>query len=229
MTHVIAHRGASRLEKENTIQAFRAAVRIGAAGIELDARRCADGVLVVHHNPQISDGRSIVDVPAADLPDWLPTLSEALDACAGAFVNIEIKNSPAEPDFDADESVAEGVIAELSGRPDAPATWLISSFRIESVDRCRSLDPTVPTAWLTASPVLPADIDAVVAAGHTAIHPWVPTVDQALIDNCHRAGLRVNTWTCNDPARAAEVAGWGVDGICTDVPDEILTALGAVR
>ena len=43
--------------------------------------------------------------------------------------------------------------------------------------------------------------------------------------DCHDAGLLVNGWTCNDPARFVELAGWGVDGICTDVPDVMLAAL----
>jgi len=224
VTQVIAHRGASRLAKENTIEAFRAAVRVGAAGIELDARRTSDGVLVIHHDALV-DGRPIISSAAAELPEWVPTLAAALDACAGAFVNIEIKNSPDEPDFDPGEPVAVAVMAELRRRPAPPATWLISSFRIESVDRCRALDSDVPTAWLTANPVLPEHIAATVTAGHTAIHPWVPTVNQALIDSCHEAGLRINTWTCNDPERAVQMATWGIDGICTDVPDVILAAL----
>ncbi len=217
------------MAKENTLEAFRTAVGVGAAGIELDARHTSDGMLVVHHNPQLSDGRALVDVAAADRPDWVPTLGEALDACAGAFVNIEIKNDPSEPDFDPDEAVAEGVIAELQRRSEPTATWLISSFRIDSVNRCRRLDSRFATAWLTANPVGPADIDQVVAGGHTAIHPWVPTVDASLVADCHRAGLRVNTWTCNDPRRAVEMAAWGIDGICTDVPNEILAALGNSR
>ena len=46
---------------------------------------------------------------------------------------------------------------------------------------------------------------------------------------CHRGGLAVNTWTCNDPVRLVELAGLGVDGVCTDVPDVALSALGRER
>jgi len=224
VTDVIAHRGASKLAKENTIEAFLAAVACGANGIELDARRRSDGALVVHHDATLG-GRPIIATAGAELPEWVPTLSDALDACAGAFVNIEIKNSPGEPDFDPDDSVAERLMADLAQRSEPSTAWLISSFRIESVDRCRAINPEVPTAWLTANPVSPADIAVVVAAGHTAIHPWVPTIDEALVESCHESGLRVNTWTCNDPERAVEMASWGIDGICTDVPDVILAAL----
>ncbi len=137
MTNVIAHRGASRAERENTREAFTAAVRMGAAGIELDARRTADGAIVVNHDARLPDGREIVACQRVDLPGHVLTLGEALDACAGAFVNIEIKNDPAEPDFDESESVAEGVVALLASRAEPITNWIISSFRIESVDRCR--------------------------------------------------------------------------------------------
>ena len=60
VTSVIAHRGASRLARENTIEAFHAAIRVGAAGIELDARRTEDGVLVVNHDAHV-DGRAVIN------------------------------------------------------------------------------------------------------------------------------------------------------------------------
>jgi glycerophosphoryl diester phosphodiesterase len=225
VTNVIAHRGASRAERENTREAFTAAVRMGADGIELDARRSADGAIVVNHDARLPDGRDIVACQRVDLPEHVLTLGEALDACSGAFVNIEIKNDPAEPDFDASESVADGVVALVTSRAEPITNWLISSFRIESVDRCRQLAAGLPTAWLTFRPVTSDDIDALVRRGHNAIHPALPTVDADVIARCHDRGLAVNTWTCNDLARARELAAWGIDGICTDVPDEILAAL----
>jgi glycerophosphoryl diester phosphodiesterase len=51
-------------------------------------------------------------------------------------------------------------------------------------------------------------------------------VTAEFVDRCHAAGLAVNTWTCNDPARLVELAAIGVDGVCTDVPDIALGALG---
>ena len=62
-------------------------------------------------------------------------------------------------------------------------------------------------------------------AGHTAVHPWEPTVTADVIARCHDAGLLVNGWTCNDPARFVELASWGIDGLCTDAPDVMLAAL----
>lgn len=229
VTNVIAHRGVAQAGVENTVDAFRAAVTLGCDGIELDVRRTSDGALVVHHDARLADGTAIVDHRAEALSGWIPTLALALDACAGANVNLEIKNLPNEPDFDPGEMVARSVMDELTSRPEPASNWLISSFRIESVDRCRAIDGAVPTAWLTAAPVGPSEVGNVAGRGHLAIHPWVPMVDADLIDRCHQAGLIVNTWTCNDPDRAVTLAGWGIDGICTDKAADIMAALRADR
>ena len=224
-TDVIAHRGASRLEPENTVAAFRRAVQVGAHGIELDVRRTADGVLVVHHDAALADGRVIVETPWREVPEEVPTLGSALDACAGAWVNIEIKNSTKDPDFDPGDRVAVEVLAELAERGEhGDGRWLISSFRLETVDRCRLVDPAVPTAWLTPA-IEPGTIEMLVDRGHVAVHPWEPTITADQIADCHDAGLLVNGWTCNDPERFRELASWGIDGVCTDVPDVMLAAL----
>ena len=152
--------------------AFRAAVALGAPAIELDARRTADGVLVVHHDAVLPDGRVIVETAWRDLPEHVPTFGDALDACDGAWVNIEIKNAPYEPDFDPGDRVAVEVLAHLAER--GPGRWLLSSFRLETVDRCHLVAPDVPTAWLTLE--IGADTPAdLVRRGHTAVHPWEPT------------------------------------------------------
>jgi len=51
VTLVIAHRGASAYEVENSLAAFQAARRLGADGVELDVHLTADGQPVVHHDP----------------------------------------------------------------------------------------------------------------------------------------------------------------------------------
>jgi len=222
MTAVIAHRGASKAERENTVEAFRRAVEMRTDGIELDVRRTRDGVLVVHHNPDLSDGRVIAHLDHADVPTHVPTLDAALDACRPAWVNVEIKNDPTEPDFDATDSIADETIALLARRPEGDDRWLISSFRLETVDRCRALRPSIRTAWLTVK-VEDSDttavLDGLVTTGHAALHPWVGALTRELVDACHARGLQVNTWTCDDPERMDELVAWGVDGICTNRPD----------
>jgi glycerophosphoryl diester phosphodiesterase len=220
MTLVIAHRGASRAETENTLPAFRRAGEMGADGVELDVRRTADDRLVVHHDPLLADGRVIRDASSLDLPPEIPTLSDALDACAGMFVNIEVKNDASEPDFDPSDWVATRVAADLVRRG-SDVRWLVSSFRLETVDLFRRVLPSVRTAWL----VTDVDHDVIrtsATRGHVAVHPWVDHVTRESVRAAHAAGLAVNTWTCNEPDRIRELIGWGVDGICTDVPDVAL-------
>jgi glycerophosphoryl diester phosphodiesterase len=201
---------------------------LGADAVELDVRRTADGVLVVHHDAHLEDGRVIAQTTHGDLPSSVPTLGEALDACEGMWVNVEIKNAPDEPDFDPTDRIADETVAHLLGR-DTDARWLISSFRIETVDRCHAIAPAIRTAWLCVDVPLDASdepgVDGLVARGHTAIHPWVGTLTRDVVDACHRAGLEVNTWTCDDPERMEQLIEWGIDGICTNVPDVALGVL----
>ncbi len=223
MVEILAHRGASHAERENTVEAFRRARELGADAVELDVRRTIDDVLVVHHDPCLDDGRAICATEYAALPDWLPTLAAALDACDGMWVNVEIKNDASEPDFDPADGVAEALIRHLVDRHD-DARWLISSFRRATIDRCRQLAPTIATAWLTV------EVDATTAGamrtgGHQAVHPWFANVTPGFVEDCHAKGVRVNVWTCDDPATIERLAGWGVDGICTNVPDAALQAL----
>jgi glycerophosphoryl diester phosphodiesterase len=218
----MAHRGASKREPENTTVAFRTARELGSHGVELDVRRCASGDLVVHHNPTLADGRALLDVAKSDLPAHVPTLDEALDACAGMWVNVEIKNDESEPDFDPTDSIAARVVECLVRRGEDDR-WLISSFRRETVDACRLLAPSIATAWLTVAIDDPAATAAsLVASGHAAVHPWVDLLTRDALDVMHAHGLSVNVWTCDDPAKMAELVDWGIDGICTNVPDVAL-------
>jgi len=227
-TQVMAHRGASRAEPENSVAAFRRAGVMGAQAVELDVRRTKDGVLVVHHNPALDDGRNICEMVAADLPEEIPTLDQALDACRPMWVNVEIKNDSSEPDFDPDDTIADATISCLMRRDEGDDRWLISSFRRSTVDRCHQLHPAIATAWLTVA-VPDDDIETVARdlanSGHQALHPWVGALNRHAVEICHRHGLQVNTWTCDDPERMKELIEWDVDGICTNVPDVALEVL----
>lgn len=226
---VIAHRGASRLERENTLEAFVRAREVGADAVELDVRITGDGHLVVHHDPVLSDQQSICTMRAADLPAHIPFLHDALDACDGMWVNIEIKNDPREPDFDETDRAARLVAQHLDERG-AHDRWLISSFRRETVDVMRALLPSVRTAWLTVG--VPDDqLDAVarslVHAGHYGIHPWEATLSRNAVAAFRHHGLVVNIWTCDDVEKMTVFREWGVHGVCTNVPDIALQVLRA--
>lgn len=219
MTLVIAHRGASAAAPENTVEAFTKAVQMGADGIELDVRRTADDHLVVHHDAHLPDGRLIRSTNRLDLPQAVPTLSAALDACAGAFVNIEIKNHVSEPDHDPSRTVARMVADELIARTDPTSRWLISSFDLESVNAMSRLIPAIRTAFLTICDPT-AGLAATAQHGHTAWHPNYRDVDENLIKAAHALGIAVNVWTCDDPDIQRRLMDSGIDGICTNVPNQ---------
>lgn len=220
MVRVIAHRGASAAAPENTVEAFRLAKELGADWVELDARRTRDGQLIVHHDAVLADGRTIVELDRADLPDHVCDLAAALDASTGMSVNIEIKNWPLDPDFDESEAITDQVVALVQARG-AQADVLVSCFHYPTIQRVRELDPTIPTAFLHVSMDESWEglADQVAAAGHTALHPWDVVVDQAYVETAQAYGLQVNVWTVDDPARMAQLVEFGVDGICTNVPD----------
>jgi len=214
---VIAHRGASAAFPENTVEAYHGAREAGADWVELDARRTADGALVVHHDAVLGDGRTIVDLRAAELPPDVPSLAAALDACAGMGVNIEIKNNAPDPDFDPTEIVAAGVV-ELLAERDGRDEVLISSFNPATLLHLRNAAPQLDTALLVVEP--PDDVvEQLVTAGHEALHPYDWWATPELVADCHAAGLRVNVWTVDDPDRIQELVRHGIDGICTNVPD----------
>jgi len=226
MTQVIAHRGASKAFPENTLAAFRGAAAMGADMVELDVRATADGFLVIHHDAQLPDGRVIYDLHARELPSEVPDLAAAIEACGDMAVNVEVKNSRQDPDFDNERTVA-GDVARFVADRSIYDQVLVSSFDVGSIERVRIVDRTVPTAWLTmVIPDAAAVAAGLVGNGHRALHPYDPLVDAALVDACHELGLEVNVWTVDDPARMEALIAFGVDGICTNVPDVLLSVLG---
>lgn len=221
---IIAHRGASKAERENTVGAFRRAGEMGADAVELDVRRTKDGAMAVHHDDHLADGRVIVDLDSGELPSHVTQLRDALDACEGMWVNIEIKNWPEDADFDETDRLAAAVAGLLDSR-DEDERWVISAFNRPTVDAMRTLRPTVRTAWLTLG-VRDEDAERVARdlanSGHIAIHPWERFLTKNVVDVCHSHGLQVNVWTVDDPEKMRELIRWGVDGIVTNVPDVAL-------
>ncbi|GAC1353769.1 MAG: glycerophosphodiester phosphodiesterase [Acidimicrobiales bacterium] len=231
---ILAHRGAHEPEhpgvRENTLEAFELAAGLGIDGVEFDVRRSADRRLVVHHDPAIPDGRVIADTAGADLPEWVPGLDAVLDLCAGmSVIDIELKNSPLEPNYDADHGVGRAVaeVTQSRGLSGAGQNLLVSSFNLATLDAFRLADGATRTGWLT----LPA-YDQCRAAhdaarkGHCALHPPVRVADAETVDVAHGLGLEVVVWTVNDPEQMESMAGLGVDVMVTDYPALAVRVLG---
>jgi len=229
LTQVIGHRGAAAVAPENTIEAFRTAVELGADGVELDVRRSTGGHLAVSHDEVLPDGRVLFGLDRRDWPETLCELSAALDACAGLrVVNVEIKNWPSDGDYDADLAIADAVVAVLLARPATEqGAFLVSCFDLPTVDRARALAPGLATAWLTLGfGDVDKDLARVAERGHSAVHPHHSAVDAEVVAAAHAHGLAVNTWTCDLPDRIRWLADAGVDAVVTNDVAAALAALG---
>jgi glycerophosphoryl diester phosphodiesterase len=211
---------------ENTVEAFATAGLLGADGVELDVHRTADGVLVVHHDADAGGIGVLAEHPLAAVraarPD-IPTLEEALEACTGMLVNVEVKNLPGDADYDATEGAA-GTLVELLASRRRRDDVLVSSFNLASADRVRALDATIPTGFLTHVGLDPLDgIEVAHAHGHVAVHPHVRSLRgdaaEATIVRAHELGMAVNVWTVNGEAEMLRLAAAGADALITDVPD----------
>lgn len=219
MTVVVAHRGASAARQENTLEAFAHAVTLGADWVELDVRRSADGALVVHHDATLADGRVIVETATADLPASVAALADVFDAADGLAINLEIKNDVGEPDHDPGLAIAEEVVA-LARRYRSDDALLFTTFDEGALRRLRGVDPTLPVGLLLVEAFdIEATVQRAVDLGVVAISPHHTSVNAALIDAAHDAGLQVNTWTVNSPERMRQLVDAGLDGLVTDVPD----------
>ncbi|MET0627954.1 MAG: glycerophosphodiester phosphodiesterase [Acidimicrobiia bacterium] len=231
MTLVLAHRGANREAPENTLAAFARAVELGADGVELDVHRTVDDELVVVHDAVGPWGLVAMRTAAQVREETpaVPTLADALDACAGRLVNIEIKNLPDRPGFDPTDRVSDLVVALLVAREWTDRV-LVSSFWLDSIDHVHRLAPSVPTGLLEFGGDPQVMIRLASERGHAAIHPEVHAMagDRALdvVESAHRAALQVNVWTVNEPTEIARLVDAGVDALISDVPDVALAVRG---
>ena len=85
------HSRSLRSFKENTLEAFTHAVAIGSDWVEFDVWLASDGNVVVHHDETIGQDRYIQELTVKDIPSHIPLLRNAINACAGAHMNIELK------------------------------------------------------------------------------------------------------------------------------------------
>jgi glycerophosphoryl diester phosphodiesterase len=229
---VVAHRGASLEQPENTIEAFETAIDAGADAVEFDVRMTADGHAVVMHDPDVSrttDGTGLVSEMKLEEIRKLgvPTLREALECLAGrAAADIEIKNLPGEPGFTPErEAAVEATLAAL----DAVAfsgQVIVSSFNPASIAHSRALRPDVPTGLLTEYEV---DADEALARATAEGHPWVlPFVLKVLeagggfAERVHEGGALLGVWIADDPEAARRLFELGADAVATNDPRAIV-------
>lgn len=234
---VLAHRGFHGVNgvSENSIGAFEAALDLGVDALEMDVHRTRDGVLVIHHDADLPDGRELADLDYAQLPllvdgQHIPTLGEVADLARrrGARLSVELKESGYERE----------AVFELASRVPMSQVELISFDRgsiaeIESFDpsiRTGLLEPRLPS-WLRNSAFYPAalwvmdkldwhpSLSAAAKVGADFVSVEHRMATKEFIAEAHGRGLPVTAWTVDDTRRMGELVQDGVDAIVTDRPD----------
>jgi len=237
---IIAHRGAKANAPENTLASIRRAHEEGARWVEFDVKLTADGHPILIHDETLdrtTDGRGLVrdhtlaEIRRLDAGAWfgsafagerVPTLAETLDllAALGMGFNLEVKPCPGR------ERETASVALEMVRQrwPAAALVPVISSFSPESLRAARDTAPELPRGYLFDA--LPIDwVAQADAIGCRTVHPGVKHLTQAQVDAAKAAGYPLLVWTVNDPAQAAALIAWGVDGVITDAPARIAAGL----
>jgi len=227
VTEIWAHQGSSESARPNTVGAFEAARQLGADGVELDVHLTADGVLVVHHDAALATGEPIRDLPADALPGWVPTLEQALDACGGMTVNVEVKTDDGVRIVsDPEQKTARATGRLCAGREHGPRL-VISAFSRRALDVVHEEAPGLELAWLVSPrPEVLDPVAVVVERGYAGLHPDDAMVDESLVVSARAAGLALRVWTVDDLDRVAALALFGVDAVITNDVVAAQRALG---
>lgn len=227
-TLVTAHRGLSGLERENTASAFVAAGNRSYFGIETDIYRTSDGRVVCNHDGRLNrvGGLSVTmentplelireavlyDVDGTkDRYDLrVPTLDNYVTICKkyGKHCVLELKS-----DFTQEE--INGIIASIEARAYLDHVTFIA-FGYENLLRVRAAKPDQSCQFLTGD--ASDEMIEKLKADRMDIDIYHFSLTEERIAAFHAAGITVNCWTVDDPARATELAAWGVDHITSNI------------
>ncbi|MBQ7379283.1 MAG: hypothetical protein IJW70_06335 [Clostridia bacterium] len=226
-TLIVAHRGVSGLEMENTCAAFIAAGNRTYWGVETDVWRTADGKFILNHDGNLKriagEDLSVEQVSfdvlrAAVLYDkdgvkrgdlHLASVDEYVRICKryGKICVLELKS------VFTDEEIAKlcGMIESL-GYLDG-VTYI--SFHLNNLIKVRALYPQQPCQYLTG------DVSDEMIARLSELKMDLDVICTALtkerVDAFHAAGIKINCWTVDNPADAERLADWGVDYITSNI------------
>ena len=230
----IAHRGAGKLAPENTLAAFRVGASHGYRAFECDVKLSADGVPFLLHDTTLqrtTDGHGVAgdrpwsELARLDAGSWhgrayagepIARFDAVAHYCLrnGFALNVEIKPSPGSED-ETGRVVALEAARLWAG---AAALPLLSSFKPMVIAAAKAAAPQLPCALLFDG-LRDGWLDEARALDCVAVVVDYPSLDAAVIAQAHAAGLRVLTYTVNDPAPAHALLAAGIDGIVTDAVD----------
>lgn len=223
-----AHRGARALAPDNTLEAFRLGVEMGATGLESDVWISDDGHAVLDHDGIVGGWlrrRPIGTVLRHRLPEHVPTLDELYATCGTEFeLSIDVKDPEAAPAIvDAARAAGGGALGRLwLCHPDwrLVATWRSLAPEVRLVDSTR-LRRIKEGPERRAAALADAGIDAI-NLHHT---DWTG----GLTTLFHRFERYCLGWDAQYPRALEQLLDSGIDGVFSDHVDRMVDALRAAR
>jgi glycerophosphoryl diester phosphodiesterase len=249
----LAHRGASKMAPENTMEAFRLGIEAGAGGLELDVHLTRDGRVVVIHDPTVDrttggtgavaemtlDELRALDAghrfnpdDGADFPYRgrnvrVPTLAEVLRVFPGVVVNIDMK---------ADRPAIEASVLRVLREAGAGGRALVVSSRYSAVRRFRKISGGSIATGASRLEVgvfylfSRLRLEWLLRPAYDALqvppkHRGIPLVTLRFIDAAHARGVRVDAWTISGVDEMHRLLDLGVDVIITDRPATLAEVL----
>lgn len=217
----IAHRGAGG--PENTMLAFRKALELGADAVECDVHLSKDGEAIVIHDDTLErttngHGR-VADLTCKELKvfdagggERLPTLEDLLEFAAGRLmVFIEIKAAASVP------RTAELVIKY--GKCHGYTRFPVIGFDWDTLVAVKRIDNNILIGASPPERRIPPDfMSRAESAGMWSVNPCIDILTQEMVDDAHRHGLKLITWTANTSEQIAKAKTLKVDGIISDSP-----------
>lgn len=225
---VVAHRGLSGIERENTNAAFVAAANRSYYGIETDFRRTADGKFIISHDQSLKrvSGED-VDVEAVSLATAqsvilfdkdgtknradlrAPSLENYISICKKYEKHcvLELKSTFTEEETANYIELIRG-LGYLEG-----VTFI--SFIYENLEKIRAYYPEADVQFLFSE--LTDEIAEKVKRDRFDVDAYFKTLTKEAIDDFHAAGLKVNCWTVDTAEDGERMAAWGVDFITSNI------------
>jgi glycerophosphoryl diester phosphodiesterase len=217
-----AHRGARAHAPENTLDAFRLALKLGATGLESDVWRTKDGEAVLDHDGVVRSGlrrRSIADCNRSQLPSHIPSLAELYDSCGVDFaLSLDVKDAAA---LDATVAVAEAAGASERLWLCHPDWQLVETWRSRS-DAVKLVDST---RLRRIGEGVERRAASLAAAGIDALNMHWTDWNAGLVTLVHRFHRVAFAWDAQQPRALALSFGYGIDGVYSDHVDRLVSAL----
>lgn len=224
---IIAHRGASGVEPENTLLAFETAVEMKADAIELDVQLSKSKEVMVFHDTKLKrrtgekgklKKKKLAELRKLDAGkgQHIPTLKETLDHLdARIDLNIELKARKT--------AVPTALLIQNCIRTGCwkAENFFISSFYYKELRRFHELCPEIPVSLLYNAK--PKKLKKrVKSLQPVSVHLNVRKIKKKWIDLAHEHELKVYVWTVDDPQVAQVLYSDGVDGFFTNFPDRLI-------